>query len=172
MKRPNAYLLVALLVLMAAFLVALLATAQPARAETFPPAPLALSSDPSQAGIRPSTYTGDFFDAVDEPYRMCVVYRESRGNYDSVNSANHRGAYQLSKALGVGAAWMMTAELKRMFPERWELIRDTLRDNVVSRWSRFYQDMAFWTVWNWEGPRSGRHHWAHRGTRCIPGMSA
>lgn len=114
-------------------------------------------------GIEPSLYRGDFFDAQAEELRACIVKRESEGRYDVRGGASDRyfGAYQMNDALADGATWMMLEEHKRILgsePAR-ELMED-LRRTPVTKWPRYWQDAAFYTIYNWEGPGSGAAHWA------------
>jgi hypothetical protein len=136
------------------------------------PAPVAAKSDPNQTGLQPSAYKGDYFDPTMEPYRRCVAYREGRFQYWGTGAnGRYESTYQMSDALVVGAAWMMTDELKATFgPEKGLEIRDTLLDTPGRKWSRYYMDMAFWTVVNWEGRASGASHWAAQKTACHPSM--
>ena len=53
-------------------------------------------------GYRLSTYTGKYYDKRFEQYRLCVVQRESGGNYDE-GSGGFVGAYQFSYSLAAGA---------------------------------------------------------------------
>ena len=146
----------------------------PAHAATppFPPSVVATKADPDQTGVRASAYTGRYYRAVDEGYRRCVVARESNGHYFSTGrNGFYQGAYQATNALIRGGAWMMTAELREMYPRHWRVIRDTLLDTPGHLWSRAYQDMFWSTVVNWNGPHSGAHHWRGGRWNCQPGMS-
>lgn len=138
-----------------------------------PPAPVAAKSDPNQTGRQPSAYTGKYYHPDLEPYRQCVGQREGRFQYWVTGSNGfYESTYQMTDALVRGAAWMITPELKRTYgPEKGREIRDTLLDTPGSRWSRFYMDMAFWTILNWEHKTSGAHHWAGGRFSCQPGMS-
>lgn len=150
------------------------AIAGPVRAATppFPPAVVATKADPDQTGVRSSAYTGRYYRAVDENYRRCIAQREGRGQYwITGRNGFYQGTYQMTPALVRGAAWMMTAELRAMWPTHWRVVRDTLLDTPGHLWSRFYADMAFWTVLGWNGPRSGAHHWAGGRFTCTPGMT-
>jgi hypothetical protein len=99
---------------------------------------------PTLVGVFPSAYVGKYFSAGYESKRRCIVRRESNGHYTAVSSGGtYRGAYQMSAALGRGAAWMMG--------------RPDLLGDAVSTWSRFEQDEAFWTIFN---NGRGAQHWA------------
>ena len=114
-------------------------------------------------GIEPSLYRGDFFDPRLEEQRACIVKRESEGRYDVRGGAGDRyfGAYQMNDDLADGATWMMLEEHKRILgaePAR-ELMEE-LRRTPVTQWPRYWQDAAFYTIYNWEGSGSGAAHWA------------
>ena len=99
---------------------------------------------PTLVGVFPSAYVGKKYDPHYENKRKCIVRRESNGHYTAVSSGGtYKGAYQMSYALGRGAAWMMG--------------RPDLLTVPVNRWSRFEQDEAFWTIFN---HGRGAHHWA------------
>lgn len=168
--RRKVAILVGVLIITALAIIGLL-VAPPSHADPFPPAPLALASDPDQRGVRTSTYTGIYFRPADEGWRRCIVQREASGRYFAINpTGKYRGAYQMDRELARGAAWEMTPELKTMFPTRWRLIRNTLRDNTIDLWSRFYQDMAFATLVHVDGDYEGAPHWSGGRWHCYPGM--
>jgi hypothetical protein len=143
--------------------------------ENYPsyPAPLADKSDPDQMGYGPSEYTGKFYREVDEHYRRCVAQREGRFQYwVTGNNGFYESTFQMTDALVRGASWMIQPELKSMFGARaGKKIALTLRNSPGHKWDRFYMDMAFWTILNWNGPRSGAFHWAGGRFTCTPGMS-
>lgn len=126
-----------------------------------PPPPAVKTTAAIQTGVKESLYHGKFFRKHQERKRKCIVKRESNGHYFSTNRANgYFGAYQMSRPLAVGAAWMMRDELRKMFGHTvgTEISR-VLRKTEPHRWHRFYQDMAFATVANWNGEGSGLRHW-------------
>jgi len=106
-----------------------------------------------------SLYTGRFFVARTEALRRCIRWHESRHAYGANNgTGKYRGAYQLSKKMGVGAGWMIQRELRLTLPKDSAIkIGRTLRASKVNDWSMYWQDMAFWLVWN---HGDGRSHWA------------
>lgn len=138
-----------------------------------PPPPVAAISDPNQTGIQESAYKGKYFTASMEPYRKCVAYHEGRHQYWTTGGNGfYESTYQMTDALVVGAAWMITPELKKTYGRDTALkIRDTLMDTRGREWSRYYMDMAFWTVLNWEGQGSGLHHWDAQRHRCHTNMT-
>lgn len=118
-------------------------------------------SDPIQTGVQASAYTGKYYRPHQEPYRKCVGQREGRFQYWGTGSNGmYESTYQMTDALVRGAAWMMRPELKRMFgKEQGKRIGDMLLATPGSKWHRFYMDMAFYTILNWDGEWSGKQHW-------------
>ena len=137
-----------------------------------PPPVVALRIDPNQTGRQPSAYRGEYFEEAMEPYRKCVGQREGRFQYWVTGSfSRFFGTYQMTGELVTGAAWMMGAELKSLYgPSTGREIRDTLLGTPGNKWARYYADMAFWTVLNWESRGSGAHHWAGGRFSCRVGM--
>jgi len=120
-------------------------------------------------GISASLYTGDFFDPSVEEIRKCIVKRESEGQYDVRGGGgnNYYGAYQMSDALADGASHMMLKEHKGILgAERAKELLIDLRNTPVNEWPRYWQDAAFSTIYNWEGPGSGASHWAGGRWHC------
>lgn len=112
-------------------------------------------------GVQSTTYTGKFYRASQEPKRLCIVKRESEGYYTVKNSAGYMGAYQMSDALADGATWMMAPEHKKLLGKKEaKKVLAQLRATPFNQWNRYWQDAAFWTVYNWEGSGSGAQHWA------------
>lgn len=126
-----------------------------------------------ETGPEPSAYTGKYYRAQDDGYRRCVAYREARYQYWTTG-ANGRyvGTYQFTRALGRGAVWMMAQEWRELYGRKMAReMREQLHATDPTKWSREVWDQAFWTVLNWRGPHSGRHHWAAQRSRCTPGMT-
>jgi hypothetical protein len=136
-----------------------------------PPVAVPKTAD-SQMGIEDSAYTGDYYLAVQEPYRKCVAYHEGRGRYWGTSSmGKYMGTYQFTAGLARGAVWMMAPELKAIHgPVRGREIRDELHDTKPTLWHRHYWDMAFYTVLNWERVGAGTPHWRAVERRCKPHM--
>lgn len=125
-------------------------------------------------GVQPSAYRGEYYIASQEPYRKCVAQREGRHQYWVTGSNGfYLGTYQMTHALARGAVWMMGPELRRMFGKQEGIrIRKALHATKPTRWDRFYWDMAFYTVLNYEHPGSGLHHWRGGRFPCTLGMTA
>lgn len=128
---------------------------------TTAPTPVMPKDAPIQTGYQPSAYTGDYYREDQEPYRKCVGEREGRFQYWGTGSNGYyESTYQMTDALVRGAAWMIRPELKEMFgKEEGKRIGDILLDTPGSKWHRFYMDMAFYTILNYEGEWSGKFHW-------------
>ena len=125
------------------------------------------------SGVQESAYHGKFYRAGQEAYRKCVLRRESNGNYFSTNRAGDSwGAYQLTKALGVGAGWMVQPELVRLLgKEQGRKVAEWMRSVTPNRWNRWQSDAAFYTVLNWNGDGSGAKHWRGGRWTCTLGSS-
>jgi hypothetical protein len=113
-------------------------------------------------------YRGKFWRKHQRDYTLCVLKRESNGNWFSTNrSGGYFGGFQFSKALTRGATFMMTKELKDIYGERMGSdIAAKLRVTEMHKWLPFFQHMAFATVLNWEANGSGASHWAGGRWRC------
>lgn len=136
----------------------------------FTPPPVSVDkNDPGQTGYQPSAYTGQFYDPQQEPYRKCVGQREGRFQYWTTgNNGMYESTYQMTDALIAGASWMMRPELKRMFGKnRGKEIGERLLNTPGRKWHRFYMDMAFYTILNWDGDWSGKHHWRGGRWHCA-----
>ncbi len=128
--------------------------------------------NPVQVGIKihdgSSLYRGKSYVRKHETIRKCIRFRESRNHYNAVSmSGTYRGAYQFSPALRVGAAWMIQKRLRETLgKDRAVTIGEVLRKTSMNKWHPYWQDMAFWLVWN---NGKGKQHWAHQvpGTECY-----
>lgn len=136
-------------------------------------APPQLIATGKETGPAPSAYTGKYYRASDDGYRRCVAYREARYQYWTTGSnGRYVGTYQFTRALARGAVWMMAKEWRQQYGKtEARRMREQLHSTDPTKWSRAVWDQAFWTVLNWQGPLSGRHHWAAQRSRCAPGMS-
>jgi hypothetical protein len=115
-----------------------------------------------------SLYKGKHFVKRHEKHRKCIRARESNNFYNAVSaSGKYRGAYQFSPALKNGAAWMMQSELaKWVGAARAKAIGAQLRKAPMNKWHPYWQDRAFWIIWD---KGDGRSHWAATvpGTGCF-----
>lgn len=113
-------------------------------------------------GIKVSLYRGEHYNPNRwEPFRRCVIHRESRGNYRAANSrSSARGAYQfLDKSWRDSLVWMLLPEHRKQ-----GLAKEVkaLRNKPIHKWNRYWQDAAFWTVIN--AKPGNWQHW--RGGSC------
>lgn len=118
-------------------------------------------------GALPSMYRGLHFHADQEPFRLCVGQREGSFVYPvrGGGGGNYYGTYQFHRDFQDGAAYMMAGESRRTRDGlRGEAL--ALRSIPINRWSRYWQDRAFYTVLNYRGKWTGRHHWALAGSHC------
>jgi hypothetical protein len=121
-------------------------------------------------GYRASTYTGTYFDRRFEQYRLCVFQREGGGSYTLVYRSFH-GAYQFGTAYNSPSrvASRLRAELIDTYGVAAERELNRLASTPISRWNRFWQDAAFWTVFNrgagwrqWSSQWGANWHCDHR----------
>lgn len=123
---------------------------------------LSLAKD--RTGIMKSLYRGKWFVKKADDNRRCIMRRESGGSYKSVSSRGlYRGAYQMGRALAVGATWMMQREIRKEMGAEGVAIVKQLRKKPTQQWNRYWQDRAFWTIWD---HGDGRGHWGSAGRRC------
>lgn len=113
-------------------------------------------------GIETSLYQGKHYNPKRwERFRLCVIHRESRGNYRAANrTSSARGAYQfLDRSWRQSLVWMLLPEHRKLG------LADevkALRDKPIHHWNRYWQDAAFWTVIN--AKPGNWQHW--RGGSC------
>lgn len=92
--------------------------------------------------IPDSSYTGRWYVAEAEPFRKCVMWRESRGNYRS-NGRYGSGAYQF-----IQPTWEHYATLAGF---------EDYADERAYKAPPAVQDAVFWRTY-WKG--KGKHHWS------------
>lgn len=121
-----------------------------------------IANDPT--GIYPSLYQGKWYSPKHDDFRRCIMKRESRGNYRAANPrSSARGAYQfLDSQWRDGLTYMMIKEERRTDGQKIPEIRD-LRKKPIHKWSRYWQDRAFWTAFR---HGDGAHHWHYPGSPC------
>ena len=125
------------------------------------PVPIVAHNATAQTGAQPSAYQGKFYTKATEKKRLCIGQREGRFQYWGTGSNGlYQGTYQVTKELAIGAAWMMRKELRYMWGHTvgTEISR-MLRVTPAHKWHRFYQDMMFFTIANWQHEGSGLKHW-------------
>lgn len=113
-------------------------------------------------GIEPSLYRGVWYTKKGEPFRLCVISRESHGNYKAQNqTSSARGAYQfLDISWRISLTKMMRSEAKsnNLLPQL-----DALKKKPISSWNRYWQDAAFFTAYR---RGDGAFHWHLDGSYC------
>lgn len=115
----------------------------------------------STMGYAESLYQGKWFHEKWEDERKCIMNRESRFNYKAANkSSTARGAYQF-----LDSQWResLTHMLMPEHKDHREEVK-ALRDKPIHKWSRYWQDAAFYTAWR---HGEGKHHWYYPGSRCY-----
>jgi hypothetical protein len=118
----------------------------------------------STSGYRLSLYQGKWYQPKAEPFRRCVMSRESHYNYRAKNPrSSAMGAYQLLDSKWRDSlVWMMRAESKKtkdgLLPEI-----KRLKHKPLQKWSRYWQDRAFWTAYQ---KGDGWRHWYLAGSFC------
>jgi hypothetical protein len=114
-------------------------------------------------GYEQSLYRGKYYNAGQEPWRKCVMARESDFNYDLIGAGyNHpyHGAYQFHNInWRPGLVIMMAKESKETKDGLNGPARE-LKHKNLNQWNRYWQDRAFFTALNYNGLWSGKHHWA------------
>ena len=114
-----------------------------------------------------SLHKGVKFEPRHDWIRRCIRARESNNHYNAVSrTGRYRGAYQFSPALAVGVGWMIQRQLRQTHPRTVAIqIGRELRQTPMNQWGKYWQDRAFWTVWN---NGKGRAHWSATvpGTEC------
>jgi len=116
-------------------------------------------------GFEPSLYRGKWYTPKHERERQCIMKRESNFSYRAANkTSSARGAYQfLDNSWRNGLVHMFVKESKKTKDGLVEEAR-SLRNKPIHKWSRYWQDRAFFTAWRFG---EGRHHWYHGYKRCY-----
>ena len=116
-------------------------------------------------GYEKSLYRGKWYDSKWENSRKCIMSRESHFNYRAANkSSSARGAYQfLDTQWRDGLVWMMLKESKNN-NDGLALEIKKLFNKPIDKWSRYYQDRAFFTAWQ---HGAGSKHWYYPGHNCY-----
>lgn len=114
---------------------------------------IALATGP--ADMPDSLYQGSHYVATAEPFRKCVMWRESRGRYKA-DSQYGSGAYQI-----IGSTWQTYAR-QAGYPE-WA-------DKRPAKAPRYVQDEVFWVMVNPKPNQrglEGRQHWSPKWALTI-----
>jgi len=115
-------------------------------------------------GWAPSLYQGKWFDAAVEPIRKCIMDRESNFSYTAVGAGTYFGAYQMNRGLAVGTLGVMESEVRKELGAEGVAILKGLRALAPSKWNRYWQDRAFYTIWH---GGDGKGHWRGGGLNCF-----
>ena len=110
---------------------------------------LAASVVTGPESVPESQYRGFHYEAKYEPFRKCVVWRESRNRVRAGGNGTGEGLYQFT-----GDTWRVYAD-RAGFPE-WA-------NRKASDAPRYVQDATFWVTVNpapKRGGLRGAHHWS------------
>jgi hypothetical protein len=112
---------------------------------------------PADADVPTTNYRGVHYAKKWEPFRKCVVKRESKGDYQARNPrSSAAGAYQfLANKWRDSLVWML-------LPEFGANVR-ILNTVPLHKWPALYQDAAFFTV---VATQNGWRHWYYSGSPC------
>lgn len=126
----------------------------------------ALGSKDSQdmKGFEESLYQGKWYMPAKEDRRRCIMDREANNDYRAVSrGGTYRGAYQMNRGLAVATAKRMAKEVtKELGPEAAAVARQ-LTKIPTQQWNRYWQDRAFWTIWQ---KGKGAFHWRGGAWHC------
>jgi len=116
-------------------------------------------------GFEPSLYRGEWYSPEWWQVRKCIMHRESRYDYGARNkTSSAQGAYQfLDNKWRNSLVWMMLKESNDTNDFLQPGLRE-LRDVPIAKWSRYWQDRAFYTVWQ---HGEGKLHWYYNGSKCF-----
>lgn len=116
-------------------------------------------------GFESSLYRGVWYSPKWWKVRECIMQRESRYYYGARNkTSTAMGAYQfLDSRWRDSLVWMMLKESNDTNDFLQPTVRG-LRNKPIAEWSRYWQDRAFYTVWQ---HGEGKAHWYHSGIRCF-----
>jgi len=111
-------------------------------------------------GYRTSAYQGKYFVAGMEQYRLCIVQRESGGNYRV--GSYYQGAYQFAPSWNSTIRAHLRPEMAAKYGQAGANAVDALAGKNISEWNRFWQDAAFYSV----VAHSGTGPWAGGNWSC------
>ena len=99
--------------------------------------------------------------------RLQIRGSESSDVYGAMSrSKKYKGAYQMSLAFTVGAGWRIQKSMREQGAptEQAFQIGEKLRATPAHRWHPFYQEWAFWSIFD---NGKGKSHWPHtQGSAC------
>jgi hypothetical protein len=126
----------------------------------------ALGSQVSQdmRGFETSLYRGKWFMPAKEDRRRCIMDREANNDYRAVSrGGTYRGAYQMTRGLAVATAKRMAKEVKKELGPEAATVARQLTKIPTQQWNRYWQDRAFWTIWQ---KGKGAFHWGGGAWHC------
>ena len=113
-----------------------------------------------------SFYQGPEYKEKWNKCRLHIRQRESRNVYGALNhSGKYKGAYQMSPEFSVGAGWRIQKSMREQGAPKKQAFKigEDLRTTPAHRWHPFYQDWAFWSIFD---NGKGQSHWFYHGSAC------
>jgi len=126
----------------------------------------ALGSKASQdmKGYESSLYQGKWYMPNKEDRRRCIMDREANNDYRAVSRGGlYRGAYQMNRRLAVATAKRMANEVRKELGPEAATVARQLTKIPTQQWNRYWQDRAFWTIWQ---KGKGAFHWRGGAWHC------
>jgi hypothetical protein len=106
-----------------------------------------------------SFYQGPEYKKKWNKCRLQIRQSESRNVYGAMNrSKKYKGAYKMSPEFSHGAGWRIQKSMRDQGAPKEQAFKigEKLRSTPAHRWHPFYQDWAFWSIFN-DG--RGKKHW-------------
>ena len=113
-------------------------------------------------GYEKSLYQGKYYNASQESWRQCVMWRESNYNYDLIGAGYnwpYHGAYQFHNVNWKRGLIIMMAKESKETKDGLNGEARKLKHKNINQWNRYWQDRALFTALNYNGSYSGAHHW-------------
>ena len=114
-----------------------------------------------------SFYQGPEYKKKWNKCRLQIRQAESRNRYGALNgSKKYKGAYQMDKDFRIGSGWRIQKSMREQGVPKEQAVKigKKLRSTPAHRWHPFYQDWAFWSVFD---NGKGKMHWPNtRGSVC------
>jgi len=120
-------------------------------------------------GYELSLYRGKYYNAGQESWRKCVMWRESNYNYNLIGAGYnwpYHGAYQFHNVNWKRGLIIMMAKESKQTKDGLNGEARKLKHKNINQWNRYWQDRALFTALNYNGPYSGAHHWAMTNYGC------
>ena len=113
-------------------------------------------------GYEKSLYRGKYYDASQESWRQCVMWRESNYRYNLIGAGYnwpYHGAYQFHNVIWKRGLIIMMAKESKETKDGLNGTARQLKHKNINEWNRYWQDRALFTALNYNGSYSGAHHW-------------